>query len=102
MRYPAFSNEQARGDPVALAADIIAALATQIAGHEAHQRVLPIQPVRDRLQLAADLVPGKDLEYSGLDGTFLTHCRLRRRGLRFEFNGLHPQPTQNRLGTSPR
>jgi hypothetical protein len=53
-------------------------MATQIAGHQAHQRALPIQPLRDRLQLAADLVPGKDLEYSGLDGAFLTHCRLRR------------------------
>jgi hypothetical protein len=39
---------------------------------------VPIQPLRDRLQLTADLVPGKDLEYSGLDGAFLTHCRLRR------------------------
>src|SRR5213076_2334783 len=69
-------------------------VATQIASHQAHQRALPIQPLRDRLQLAADLVPGKDLEYSGLDGAFLTHCRLRRRGWRFRFNGLHPQPTR--------
>jgi hypothetical protein len=53
-------------------------VATQIAGHQAHQRPLPIQLLRDRLQLAADLVPGKDLEYSGLDGAFLTHCRLWR------------------------
>jgi len=53
-------------------------VATQIAGRHPHQRVLPIQPRRDRLQLAADLMPGKDLEYSGLDGAFLTHRRLRR------------------------
>jgi hypothetical protein len=65
----------------------------QIAGHQAHQRALLIQPLRDRLQLTADLVSGKDLEYSGLDGAFLTHCRLRRRGLRFGFNGMHPQPS---------
>jgi hypothetical protein len=71
-------------------------VATQIASHQAHQRALPIQPLRDRLQLAADRVPGKDLEYSGLDGAFLTHCRLRRQGLRFGFNGMHPQPTRNR------
>ena len=53
-------------------------VATQIARHQAHQRALTVQPLRDRLQLAADLVPGKDLEYSGLDGALLTHCRLRR------------------------
>jgi hypothetical protein len=29
-------------------------------------------------QLATDLVLRKHLEYSGLDGAFLTHCRLRR------------------------
>jgi len=69
---------------------------TQIAGHQARQRVLPIQPLGDRLQLATDLVPSKNLEYSGLDGAFLTHCRLRRYGLRFGFNGMHPQPTRNR------
>jgi hypothetical protein len=37
-------------------------VATQIAGHQAYQCALLIQPLRDRLQLAADLVPGKDLE----------------------------------------
>ena len=41
------------------------------------QRTLAIQPARDCLQLAADLVSGKDLEYRRLDGAFLTHCRLR-------------------------
>jgi hypothetical protein len=50
----------------------------QIAGHQANQRALLIQPLRDCLQLAADLVPGKDFEYRSLDGAFLTHCRLRR------------------------
>jgi hypothetical protein len=71
-------------------------VAAQIAGHQAHQRALTVQPLRDGLQLTADLVPRKDLEYSGLDGAFLTHCRLRRCGLRFGFNGMHPQPTRNR------
>ncbi len=62
----------------ASASGLAQSVATQIAGHQAHQHALPIQPLRDRLQLAADLVPSKDLEYSGLDGAFLTHCRLRR------------------------
>jgi hypothetical protein len=55
-------------------------LAAQIARHQADQRRLPVQPLRHRLQLAADVVLRKNLEYSGLDGAFLTHCRLRRRG----------------------
>jgi len=55
-------------------------LAAQIARHQADQRALTIQPTRDCLQLAADLVSGKDLEYRRLDGAFLTHCRLRRCG----------------------
>jgi hypothetical protein len=70
--------------------------AAQITGHQAHQRALAIQPLRDGLQLAADLVPRKNLEYSGLDDAFLTHCRLRRRRLCFGFNGLYPQHTRNR------
>ena len=42
-------------------------LTPQIARHQTHQRALPIQPARDRLQHAADLVSGKDLEYRGLE-----------------------------------
>ena len=52
-------------------------LTAQIARHQADQRALTIQPTRDCLQLAADLVFGKDLEYRRLDGAFLTHYRLR-------------------------
>jgi len=48
-------------------------LAAQIARNQAHQRELPIQPLRDRFQLAADLVLRKNLEYSGLDGALLSH-----------------------------
>src|SRR6266852_6653144 len=55
-------------------------LAAQIARHQTYQPALAIQPLRDRLQLAADLVPRKHFEYSGLDGAFLTHCRLRGAG----------------------
>src|SRR3984893_10480604 len=43
-------------------------LAAQIARHQTYQPALAIQPLRDRLQLAADLVPRKHFEYSGLDG----------------------------------
>jgi len=71
-------TEQHRLCRQASASGFAQSVATQIAGHQAHQHALPIQPLRDRLQLAADLVPSKDLEYSGLDGAFLTHCRLRR------------------------
>ena len=48
-------------------------LAAQIARNQAYQRELPIQPLRDRFQLAADLVLRKNLEYSGLDGALLSH-----------------------------
>ena len=37
------------------------------------------QPRRHLLQLAADLVPGQEIEYAGLDSAFLAHYRLRRR-----------------------
>jgi hypothetical protein len=46
----------------ASASSLAQSVATQIAGHQAHQHTLPIPPLRDRLQLAANLVPGKDLE----------------------------------------
>src|ERR1700730_9898747 len=57
--------------------------AAQLAGHQAQQRALSIQPQRHRLQLAADLVPRKNLEYRGLDDAFRTHGRLRWCGLGF-------------------
>ena len=49
-----------------------------IAGHQAEQIAMLIQPSRHRLQLAADLVFGETIEQTGLDGAFLAHCRLRR------------------------
>jgi hypothetical protein len=64
------------------------ALTPQVTRHQAHQDVLPIKPVRDRLQLAANLASGKDLEYRRLDGAFLTHYRHRRCGLPFGITGL--------------
>jgi hypothetical protein len=53
-------------------------LPAQITRHPADQPRLAIQPLRHRLQLAANLVLRKHFKYSGLDGAFLTHCRLRR------------------------
>jgi hypothetical protein len=53
-------------------------LPPQIARNQTDQPALAIQPLRHRLQLAADVVLRKNLEYSGLDGAFRTHCRLRR------------------------
>jgi hypothetical protein len=71
-------------------------LPPQIGRHQADQPGLTIQPLRHCLQLAADLVLREHLEYSGLDGAFLTHCRLRRLGWVSECSGVHPQLTQNR------
>ena len=53
-------------------------VAAQVRRHQAEQRAVLIQPLRHRLQLAADLVSGENIEYVGLDGAFLAHCRLRR------------------------
>ena len=51
---------------------------TQVSRHHGKQIAMLIQPLRHRLQLAADLVRGEKIEYAGLDGAFLAHCRLRR------------------------
>jgi len=53
-------------------------LSPQITRHQPDQPALAIQPLRHRLQFAADLVLRKHFEYSGLGGAFLTHYRLRR------------------------
>ena len=37
-----------------------------------------VQPRRHRLELTANLVSGETIEYTGLDGAFWAHCRLRR------------------------
>src|SRR4029077_9400113 len=71
-------------------------LAAQIARHQTHQPALAIQPLRDRLQLAADLVPRKHCEYSRLERAFLPHWRLRRCGLALAMQWLaaatYPKP----------
>ena len=53
-------------------------LSPQVTRNQAGQLALTVQPLRHPLQLAADLVLRKHFEYSGLDGAFLTHDRLRR------------------------
>jgi hypothetical protein len=63
----------------------------QVAGHPAQQVAMPVQPIRYRPQLAADLVPGKDIEYTGLDDAFLAHCRLRRLRGGLGFSGMTPK-----------
>jgi hypothetical protein len=37
-----------------------------------------VQPLRHRFQFVTDLVSSEKIEYAGLDGAFLAHCRLRR------------------------
>ena len=51
---------------------------TQILSHLAQHITMRVQPVRYRLQFAADLVFGEQIKYTCLDGAFLAHCRLRR------------------------
>ena len=75
------------------------AVAAQVLRHQPEQHAMPIQPLRHRLQLAADLVPGEDIEYAGLDGAFLAHCRLRRWRFCFGSSGLLPEFTRTRRGT---
>jgi hypothetical protein len=61
-----------------LSPGLLSALSAQILGHQREELAMLVQPLRHRLQLAADLVLGEEIEYAGLDGAFLTHCRLRR------------------------
>ena len=37
-----------------------------------------VQQIGHGLQLTTKLVPRENIEYTGLDGAFFTHCRLRR------------------------
>lgn len=53
--------------------------ATQVTDHQARPIAMLIQPTRHRLQFAADLVCSEDIEYAGVKGVRLAHCRLRRR-----------------------
>ena len=66
------------------------AVAAQVLRRQPEQRAMRIQPLRHRLQLATDLVPGEDIEHAHLDGAFLAHCRLRRWRFCFGISGLMP------------
>ncbi len=59
----------------AVASRLLDPMPTQIADHQAQQRTVPVEPLRDSLQLAADLVRRENIEYTRLDDAFLTHCR---------------------------
>ena len=80
----------------ALPSRLLDLIAAKIACHQTEHRAMLIQPVRHRLQLAADLVPGEKIEYAGLGDAFLTHCRLRLRRLFFGISDLTPKFTQDR------
>ncbi len=51
---------------------------TQVPRDQAEHVAIVVQPLRHRFQLTADLVRSEKIEYAGLDGAFLAHCRLRR------------------------
>jgi hypothetical protein len=71
----------------------------QIANHQTQQRTVLIEPLRDRFQLAADLVHRENIEYSGLDDAFLTHCRAPAvAGFCLGFSGMRPKHIRNRRG----
>ena len=67
-----------RLDREALAPGLLDAMPAQILRRQHVEIAMVVQPPRNRLQLAADLVIGEAIEQGRLDGAFLTHCRLRR------------------------
>jgi hypothetical protein len=69
---------QHRLDRQALPAGLLHSVSAEVFGNQPQQIDMFVQPPRYRLQLTTDLVPGEEIEYAGLDGAFLTHCRLRR------------------------
>jgi hypothetical protein len=74
---------------------VLEAMFAKIGNHQTQHITMLIQPLRHRLQFAADLVFSKNIEYCALDGAFLTHCWLRRlRGDLLRWND--PNHTQNR------
>ena len=48
---------------------------TKVCRHQAEQVAMLVEPLRHRFQLTADLVRGENIEYTGLDGAYLAHCR---------------------------
>ena len=62
----------------AFPAGLLDAVPAQVLRHLIEKLAMLVQPLRHGFQLAADLVSGEQIEYAGLDGAFLAHCRLRR------------------------
>ena len=73
-----------------VASGLLDPVTTQVGGDQARQLTMPVEPLRHRPQLAADLVRREDIEYTGLDDAFLAHCRLRRSKVCFGFSGMIP------------
>ncbi len=61
----------------AFAAGFLDAVPAQILRHLPQKLPMLVEPLRHGFQLTADLVSGEQIEYAGLDGAFLAHCRLR-------------------------
>ena len=61
--------------PEANAPGLLKAVSAQILRRQSDELAMLVQPLRHRLQLAANLVIGEEIEYAGLDGAFLTHSR---------------------------
>src|SRR5208337_2617682 len=59
----------------ALSPGLLDAMPAQIVRHQPDQLAMLVEPLRHPFQLATDLVIGEEIEYAGLDGAFLTHCR---------------------------
>jgi hypothetical protein len=61
-----------------LPAGFLETVPMQVPRYQAQKIAMLVQPLRHRFQFSADLVFGEKIEYAGLDGAFLAHCRLRR------------------------
>ena len=73
------------------------AVSAQILLRQPDQLTMLVQPLRHRLQLPAHLVIGEEIEYAGLDGAFLTHCRAPAVVVSLlEFSDLIPTLSRNR------
>ena len=61
-----------------LAAGRLDPVPAQVNADRAEQLAMIVQPIGHRLQLTTKLVLRENIEYTGLDGAFFAHCRLRR------------------------
>ena len=61
-----------------LAAGRLQPVPAQLRGNPTADLAMIVQQIGHRLQLTTELVLRENIEYTGLDGAFLPHCRLRR------------------------